>query len=183
LFALLKKLDLDENTIVFFCSDNGATFLEAPIASAGPLRGKKGNLYEGGIRTPMIVRWPGHIEPGRVSDQVWAFWDFLPIAAELAGVDPPATDGISMLPAILGKEQTDHEFLYWEFPSGGYWQAVRYGPWKGIRAKWGGPIELYHLEEDPSETRNLADDHPQIVARIKQIMQAEHTPSAEWPTP
>ena len=184
LFELLKRLGLDERTIVFFCSDNGATYTDAPIHSAGSLRGRKGNLYEGGIRTPMIVRWPGHIEPGRVSDQLWAFWDFLPTAADLAGVAPPAhVDGISMKAALLGQQQENHEFLYWEFPSQGYSQALRYGPWKTIRTGWNGPLELYNLDTDPGEQIDVADQHPQLVAKMESIMKAEHTESAEWPTP
>jgi arylsulfatase A-like enzyme len=184
IFALLNELKIDERTIVFFCSDNGATFTEPPISSAGPLRGKKGTLYEGGIRTPMIVRWPGHIASGRLSDQVWAFWDFLPTAAELAGAAPPkGLDGISMVPALLGQQQRDHEFLYWEHPSGGYSQAVRHGPWKAIRASWGRPLELYHVDKDLGEKNNLAGQHPEIVARMEAFMKSEHTDSEYWPVP
>ena len=184
LFDLLKELKIDEKTIVFFCSDNGATKTDAPINGSGSLRGRKGNLYEGGIRTPMIVRWPGRIAPGRVSDEIWAFWDFLPTAAELAGVTPPEhIDGISILPTLLGKEQKSHEFLYWEFPSGGYSQAVRLSQWKAIRTQWHGPIELYDLSDDPGEQKDVAGRHPQIVARMQVIMKDEHTESAEWPTP
>lgn len=184
IFVLLKRLGLDERTIVFFCSDNGATFTRAPIHSAGPLRGKKGNLYEGGIRTPMIARWPGRISPGRVSDQIWAFWDFLPTAAELAGVaPPPGIDGISMVPALHGKEQQDHEFLYWETPSGGYRQAVRYGPWKALRIRWGRPLELYHLGRDVGEQNNVAGRHPELAAELDAFMKASHVESEHWPTP
>ncbi len=184
ILALLRKLDIDERTIVFFCSDNGATFLEPPIESAGSLRGRKGNLYEGGIRTPMIVRWPGRITPGRVSDQIWAFWDFLPTAAELAGVEPPpGIDGISMAPVLLGRPQRAHEYLYWEHPSGGFSQAVRYGRWKGVRPRWGGPIELYDLEKDSGEQRNVADGHPELVAKIDAYMKSAHVDSEYWPVP
>lgn len=184
ILALLKKLGVDERTVVFFCSDNGATFLKPPIESAGPLRGRKGNLYEGGIRTPMIVRWPGRIAPGRVSDQVWAFWDFLPTAAELAGVEAPeGIDGISMAPALLGGKQREHEFLYWEHPSGRYSQAVRYGRWKGVRPQWGGPVELYDLEQDPGEQNNVADGHPELLAKIDAYMKSAHVDSEYWPVP
>jgi arylsulfatase A-like enzyme len=184
ILALLKELKIDRNTIVFFCSDNGATFTRAPIHSAGPLRGRKGNLYEGGIRTPMIARWLGRIAPGRVSDQVWAFWDFLPTAADLAGVAvPQGIDGLSMLPALLGQKQRDHEFLYWETPSGGYWQAVRYGMWKGVRTRWGGPLELYHLGRDTGERNNVASRHPDLVEKLDAFMRASHVESKDWPTP
>jgi len=184
LFALLKELGIDDRTIVFFCSDNGATYTEPPIESAGPLRGKKGTLYEGGIRTPMIVRWPGRIEAGRVSDQVWAFWDFLPTAAELAGVESPiGIDGISMVPALLGQPQRDHEFLYWEHPSKGYWQAARHGPWKAVRTRWGEPLELYNLDDDPGEQNNVAAKHPEIVAEMDALMKSAHTDSEFWPVP
>jgi arylsulfatase A-like enzyme len=183
-FALLKKLDIDDRTIVFFCSDNGATFTRPPIESAGPLRGRKGTLYEGGIRTPMIVRWPGRIEPGRLSDQVWAFWDFLPTAAELAGAEPPAgIDGISMAPALLGQDQQDHEFLYWEHPSGKYSQAVRHGPWKAVRPRWGQALELYHLEKDPGEQKDVAAGHPEIVSKIEAFMKSARVDSEYWPVP
>ena len=182
--ALLKELNLDDRTIVFFCSDNGATYTQPPIESAGPLRGKKGNLYEGGIRTPMIVRWPGRVAAGRVSDQVWAFWDFLPTAAELGGASPPeGIDGISMVPAILGQEQTDHEFLYWEHPSGGYSQAVRHGAWKAIRPRWGQPLELYDLDRDLEEQENVAAGNPELVVKMEALMSSAHTDSADWPVP
>lgn len=183
-FTLLKNLDIDERTIVFFCSDNGATFTRAPFHSAGPFRGRKGNLYEGGIRTPMIVRWPGRIEAGRMSHQVWAFWDFLPTAAELAGVPVPSgIDGISMAPALLGGKQQDHEFLYWETPAGGYSQAVRHGSWKAIRTRWGGPLELYHLGRDIGEQNDVAVRHPELVEKFEAFMKASHVESEHWPTP
>jgi len=184
LLDLLKKLKWDERTIVFFCSDNGATFTEPPINSSGPLRGKKGNLYEGGIRTPMLVRWPGHIAAGQVSDQMWAFWDFLPTAAELSGTEPPKNiDGISMVPTLLGQQQQGHDFLYWETPSGHYAQAVRYGSWKAVRTRWGGPIELYDLDNDIGEKNNVAKQHPDLVAKIDAFMKASHTDSENWPIP
>jgi arylsulfatase A-like enzyme len=170
----IKQLDLDGRTIVFFTSDNGPhheggvdpKFFDA----AGPLRGGKRDLYEGGIREPMVARWPGHIAPGQTSDFVWAFWDFLPTAAELAGVKPPAgIDGVSVAPVLLappGKEAPipPHEFLYWEFHEGGFQQAVRMGRWKAVRRKLGRPLELYNLASDLGETRNLAGEQPEIVA-------------------
>ncbi len=184
IMALLKKLDVDRETIVFFTSDNGAAFVDPAFNSTGNLRGQKGTLYEGGIRVPMIARWPGQIEPGSTSRQVWAFWDFLPTAAELAGTRPPENiDGISMLPALLGKKQEGHEFLYWEISSGGYQQAVRHGRWKAVRNRWTQPLELYDLSADPGEKQNVAQQHPRVVARIEAYLETARTESENWPNP
>ena len=186
LVALIRKLGLSENTVIFFTSDNGPhregghdpTFFQ----SGGPLRGIKRNLYEGGIRVPMIVRWPGRVKAGSVSDQAWAFWDFLPTAAEIAGARPPAgIDGLSMLPAIEGRPQTGHEYLYWEFHEGGFAQAVRMGDWKGVRRGLGGATELYNLRDDLGETKNVAADHPDVVKRIEEIFRTAHVDSPEFP--
>ncbi|NOZ24304.1 MAG: arylsulfatase [Planctomycetes bacterium] len=186
LLALLKELDIGENTIVFFSSDNGPhqeggarpDFFD----SNGPLRGIKRDLYEGGIRVPMIVRWPGKIKPGTVSDQVWAFWDFLPTAAEIAGVQPPdGIDGISMLPALLGREQTQHNYLYWEFHERGTAMAVRMGKWKAVRPLPKSPIELYDLSKDIGEEHNVADQHSDVVAKAATIFETERTESPHFP--
>jgi arylsulfatase A-like enzyme len=186
LMALLKKLGLDENTIVFFSSDNGPhkeggsspDFFD----SNGPLRGIKRDLYDGGIRDPMIVRWPGKVAPNTASSQVWAFWDFPPTAAEIAGAQAPAgIDGISMLPAILGKPQKNHECLYWEFHEGGFKQAIRMGDWKAVRLDPKLPIELYDLKSDIGEQNNVADKHPDVVAKIEAILKTARTDSAEFP--
>ncbi len=186
IMALLSESGIDRNTIVFFSSDNGPHREGGAdpefFNSSGPLRGIKRDLYEGGIRVPMIVRWPGTIAPGTVSDQVWAFWDFPPTAAELAGVSaPPNIDGISMLPALLGREQKDHEHLYWEFHERGFTQAVRLGNWKGVRFGTDGPIELYNLESDVGEKNNVAEKHPDIVARIARILETVRTDSEFFP--
>jgi len=186
LFDHLKKLGLDDDTIVFFSSDNGPhreggnnpDFFD----SNGPLRGIKRDLYEGGIRVPMIVRWPGHIQPGTVSGFPWAFWDFLPTACDIAGVEPPkGIDGLSVLPAILGKEQKGHGYLYWEFHEGGFKQAVRMGPWKAVRLGTQRPIELYDLATDLGEQTDVADKHPDVVATMADILKAARTDSKEWP--
>jgi len=133
---------------------------------------------------PMIARWPGRIEPGSTSDQAWAFCDFLPTAAELAGARPPENvDGISMLPALLGKQQESHEFLYWELPWGGFAQAVRHDNWKAVRPRAGKPLELYNLEADPGEEDNVADEHPDLVARLEAYMNTAHVESPLWPMP
>src|SRR5205823_6000696 len=135
----LKQLKIDQDTILFFSSDNGP-HKEGGVdpkffQSSGPLRGIKRDLYEGGIRVPMIARWPTHIKPGQTSDLVWAFWDFLPTAAEIAGAKAPEKiDGLSVLPTLLGNAQTNrHDFLYWEFHERGFQQAARMGEWKALR--------------------------------------------------
>ena len=183
----LKELKLDQNTIIFFSSDNGP-HQEGGVdpkffGSSGPLRGIKRDLYEGGIRVPMIVRWPGRIKAGSTNAQVWAFWDFLPTAAEIAGVKPPKDiDGISMLPTLLGTRQTNqHEFLYWEFHERGFQQAARMRDWKAVRPATDTPPELYDLTTDPGETKNVANQHPEIVARIEEYLKSARTESADWP--
>ncbi len=187
LMAELKRRQLDTNTVVFFASDNGP-HKEGGVNpdffnSSGPLRGIKRDMYEGGIRVPMIVRWTGRIPAGAVNDQVWAFWDFLPTAAEIAGVKPPpGLDGISMLPALLGQKQTNqHDFLYWEFHERGSKQAVRMGDWKAVLLEPGQPLELYDLKADLGETNNVAADHPSVVARIEAFLKTARTESDRWP--
>jgi len=186
LLAGLQELGIDRETIVFFSSDNGphreGGSDPAFFRSSGPLQGFKRSLHDGGIRVPMIVRWPGRIRPGRVSDFVWAFWDFLPTAAELAGVSPPAgLDGISVVPALTGQgSQREHELLYWEFHEGGSQQAVRMGPWKAVRA-WQQPIRLFDLCADIGEQHDVAAKHPEIVARIEAYLKTARTESEHWP--
>jgi arylsulfatase A-like enzyme len=183
----LKDLGIDDETIVFFTSDNGAHKEGGNDPewshSSGPLRGIKRDLYDGGIRVPMIVRWPGQIAPNTTSDQVWAFWDFLPTAAEIAGAKAPKDiDGISMLPAILGKPQKNqHEFLYWEFHEGGFKQAVRYGDWKAVRKGTKEPLELYDLKTDVAEARNVAKEHPEVVKKITAYLATARTESKDFP--
>jgi arylsulfatase A-like enzyme len=187
LMAQLKSLRIESNTVVFFTSDNGphkeggvkAEFLK----SSGPLRGIKRDVYEGGIRVPMIVRWPGRINAGAVNDQAWSFADFLPTAAALAGAEPVAgLDGISVLPTLLGERQTEvHECLYWEIHEGGSKQALRVGDWKGVRLEPGRALELYDLKSDPGETHNVAAQHPDVVAQIEARLKAARTESDRWP--
>jgi len=182
LFALLEELGINGNTLVFFTSDNGTTHLIEQVDyeffnSVGPLRGLKGALYEGGIRMPMIAWWPGKVAPGAVTDHVAAHYDVPATLAELAGAEPPPnTDGISFLPVITGNAdaQRKHEFLFWDFAGYGGQVAVRMGNWKGIKTDLqknpGAALELYDLENDLSESRNVAGEHPDIAARIEQIM-------------
>ncbi len=184
--ALLKKLRIDDNTIVFFTSDNGPhreggadpDFSD----SNGPLRGIKRDLYEGGIRVPMIARWPKRIKAGAQSDHVWAHWDFLPTAAEIAGARAPGDiDGVSMLQALLGKKQRGHEFLYWEFHERGFSQAVRTGDWKAVRKSPASPLELYDLKTDIGEQTDVANKHPNVVKKIEDYLRTARTESELWP--
>jgi arylsulfatase A-like enzyme len=187
LFDTLKELNIDDDTVVFFSSDNGPhkegggdpKFFE----SSGPLRGIKRDLYEGGIRVPMIVRWPARIKPRQVNDQPWAFWDILPTLAGIAGVTAPREiDGISMLPTLLGRTQTNrHDFFYWEFHERGFQQAARMGPWKALRLELDKPLELYNLQNDIGEQQNVAAGHPDIVARFEEYFKTARTESAHWP--
>ena len=183
----LRKSGIDKKTLVLFTSDNGPhregganpEFFD----SNGPLRGNKRDLYEGGIRVPLIARWPGKVKPGTVSHHISAFWDFLPTFAELAGVEHlPSIDGISMLPTLMGKpaKQKQHEFLYWEFHERGSKQAVRMGDWKAVRFGVNGKLELYNLKEDIGEEHNTAEHHPDIVAKIESYFKTARTDSQFW---
>ena len=192
LFEKLKELGIDENTVVFFSSDNGphkeGRAEPAFFNSNGPLQGMKRDLYEGGIRVPLIARWPGKIPPATTTDHVSAFWDFLPTAAELAHAKPPGNiDGISMLPTLLARPaaQKQHEFLYWEFHERGGKQAVRMGNFKAVRLDWhkkpDKPLELYNLETDIGENFNIADQNPKIIKKIEAYLKTARTSSPEWP--
>lgn len=186
IMALLKEVGIDDNTLVFFTSDNGPHKEGGGdpefFKSSGPLRGIKRDLYEGGIRVPMIARWPGRIKPGQTSKQVYAFWDVLPTAAAVADVQPPPNlDGISILPALLGQPAQPHEYLYWEFFEHGFQQALRLGDWKAVRLGPGRPLELYDLGTDIHEQNNIADKHPPVVVRIEAILKMARTDSEDWP--
>jgi arylsulfatase A-like enzyme len=189
IMATLAELGLEDDTIVFFTSDNGAAtplWDDDYFGSTGGLRGHKQNFYEGGIRTPFIARWPDKIPRG-VSEHLTAFYDFLPTAAELAGAQTPeGLDGISIVPTLLGAEaagrqQAAHEFLYWELPrydaqtatfrDEAPRQAVRMGEWKAVRPEPDGELELYNLREDPAETSNVAPAHPEVMAKIETYLQ------------
>ena len=198
IMELLRELEVDKNTLVMFSSDNGPHEElggdPAFFASSGPLRGKKRDLYEGGIRVPLIAHWPGTIEPNSVSDHVSAFWDFLPTCAELAGVKTPANiDGKSMVPTLLGfpHEQQKHEFLYWEFlvVAGTHKgkQAVRMGDWKAVRINLHEhpdvAVELYNLKDDLGETKDVSKQNPDIVEEIKRYLETARSPSNLFPMP
>jgi len=186
IMAKLKETGLDENTIVFVCSDNGGTSLYKPFASLGPFREKKGSLTEGGLRTPMLVRWPGKIKAGVVNDTPWGFQDVLPTVGELAQVRtiPPNIDGVSVLPALLGKTQDKERPLYWEQAGAkSFTQAVRMGKWKAIRKGLDAPLELYDLTTDIGETKSVASSHPDVVRKMESFLADCRTDSAEYPVP
>jgi arylsulfatase A len=187
LLALLKELGIDERTLVIFTSDNGAAnkaVLDL-FQSNGPLRGTKRTMYEGGIREPAVARWPGKIKPGTTNDTPWAFYDFLPTAAELIGRPLPVgvkTDGISIVPALLGGTMPKREYLYWELHEPRFMQAVRMGDWKGIRyGSLTAPMELYDLAKDPQEAQNVAAVYPEVVSRIASLMKAAHVEAPQFP--
>ena len=183
----LKRYHLENNTLVLFSSDNGP-HKEGGVDpkffnSGGPLRGIKRDLYEGGIRVPLMARWPGKIKPGQTSSEICAFWDFLPTAAEVADAKaPPQLDGISLVPTLFGKAQTNHhDFLYWEFHERGFQQAGRMSDWKAVRPEANGPLELYDLKTDIGEKTNVADKHPDIVAKMDSLLKNARTDSPDWP--
>ena len=177
----LDKLNLSRDTLVMFSSDNGPHSEGGAdpkfFQSSGGLRGHKRDLYEGGIRVPLIANWPGKIAPGRVTDLVSAFWDVMPTLAEAACIERPGNiDGISFLPTLLDQPslQRRHLFLYWEFDERGPKQAVRLGNWKLIRDA-AGRTELYNLQADPSETRDVAAKQPAVVQSIDFVLQSSQT--------
>ncbi len=184
---LIKKLGIEKKTIVMFTSDNGphseGGHHPKHFDSNGPLRGQKRDLYEGGIRVPLIAWCPGKIPGGKTSDLICASWDFPATACEFAGIDPPKnTDGVSWVPTLTGRGvQKKHEYLYWEFYEQGGKQAVRQGKWKGIRLNVRkdrhGKLLLFDLEKDLGETNNIAAEHPDVVERLAKIMDQAHIPS------
>ena len=187
----LKELNIDEKTIVFFCSDNGPrseptqqlTEVADFFDSNGPLRGYKRDLYDGGIRVPMIVRWPGRVPAGKTSDFAWYFADFLPTAADLAGADTPKSiDGEGVVPVLLDeREDLGDRFLYWEYFEKGFQQAVRWRSFKAIRLKQGKPLLLFDLSKDIGEQNNVADKHPEVIAQIEDYLKTARTESLNWP--
>lgn len=182
LMALLKELNLDANTLVFFASDNGSGHQPAFFNSSGELRGMKRDMYEGGLRSPGIARWPGRIKPGVVSEQVWAFWDLLPTLAELTAQKlPGATDGISFLAAMTEGKRIEHPPLYFEFHERGFSQAARIGDWKAVRTGARKPIELYDLKNDPSEAKDVAAENSDMVKRFEDYLKIARTESPLWP--
>ena len=183
---LIGARGLDRRTLVLFTSDNGPHQEgggdPAFFNSSGGLRGIKRDLYEGGIRVPMIARWTGTIPAGRVSDHPWAHWDMLPTLAEVARAKAPARiDGISMVRALGGRSQPTHPFFYWEFHERGFQRAVLMGRWKAVRLKNGAPLELYDLQTDSHEERNVAGTNAAIVSKIEAYLKTARTESELWP--
>ena len=199
--SLVRELGLDEQTIYIFSSDNGplndrfAGTDSDYFQSAGPLRGFKGSLYEGGFREPTVARWKGRIPAGSTSERVSGFEDWLPTLLELIGAKdktPVGLDGISLAPTLLGQQQPERPFLYREFPGYGGQVSLRRGDWKviaknllpqGKRPAETWKLELYNLKDDIGESRDVAADHPEIVAKMDQLLREQHTPSAEFPFP
>jgi arylsulfatase A len=182
LMALLKELNLDERTLVVFASDNGAAYRDELFNHSGPLRGYKRDMYEGGLRSPSIARWPGRIKAGAVSEQVWALWDVLPTLAELTAQTPPAgLDGVSILPALLDGKRADRPPLYFEFHERGFEQAARIGDWKAVRHGPKLPVELYDLKADLGERHDVAARNPEVVKRFEDYFSGARTDSETWP--
>jgi len=182
----LRALKLENDTLVFFTSDNGPHREGGAdpqfFASSGPLRGIKRDLYEGGIRVPMLARWPGKVPAGKVSPVPWAFWDFLPTAAELTGLKPPeGLDGASVAPLLTGGEPPKRSHFYWEFHERGFHQAVRTGDWKAIRHGLKGPVELYDLSKDLGERQDVAAANPTVVESVTKILAEARTESERFP--
>jgi arylsulfatase A-like enzyme len=186
LIDVVSERGMSERTLIMFTSDNGPHREGGAdpefFRSSGGMRGIKRDLYEGGIRVPMVARWTGTIPGGRVSYHEWAHWDMLPTLAEIAGAKPPAgIDGMSMARALRGEQQPRHEFMYWEFHERGFQQAVRMDHWKAVRLKKDAPLELYDLPNDPNEQHDVASDNPDVVAKIEKYLATARSESARWP--
>jgi arylsulfatase A-like enzyme len=188
----VKKLGLDDNTVIMFSSDNGATFNGGVDAkffnSVSGLRGLKMDLYEGGIREPLLARWPGKIPAGATSGLLSVQYDMMATFAAIAGIPAPANDGISLLPEMTGrkKQQAQRPYIYFEYPEKGGQVAIRMGSWKavktGLKANRNSPWELYDLQADPSEENNIAAQHPALLRQFDAIVKKEHRPAhiREW---
>lgn len=190
----LQSLGLEKDTLVIFTSDNGPTYRRLGgsdsdfFESAGVFKGLKGSVYEGGIRVPMVASWPGKIPAGKTTEEPAAFWDLMPTILNMTGnkeAIPAQVDGINLAPTLFGKSnQKSHAYLYWEFPSYGGQQALRMGNWKTVRQgifKNGLQTELYDLATDPSESTNVANKYPSILAEMERLMQEARTPSEKYP--
>jgi arylsulfatase A len=182
----VRTRGLDSRTLVIFTSDNGPHVEGGGdpefFKSSGGLRGVKRDLYEGGIRVPMIARWTGAIPAGGTNPQPWAHWDLFPTVAEIAGAKTPAgLDGMSMARALRGQTQPTHDYFYWEFHERGFQQAVRMGAWKAVRLAKDKPLELYNLEVDPYEQHDVSASQPDVIAKIEKYLATARTDSPNWP--
>ncbi len=186
----ITELGLNENTLIIFTSDNGpykgrAFTSDSVFASNGPFRGYKRDLYEGGIRMPFVAQWTGVIPAGTITNHASAFYDFFPTVADIIDAQPPKTDGISYLNAMLGEPQEKHEYLYFEFYEGGKSQAMVMDEWKAVRndvfRNDMAPVELYNLNYDIEENNDISSENPEIVAQMRALMKEAHTPDPEWP--
>ncbi len=187
---LLKELKIDDNTIVFFAGDNGSSFApNSPLAKqfdqtkGGQLRGFKRGMYEGGLRQAAMVRWPG-VVPKKVSNEPWAFWDFLPTAAELAGAKIPSgfqPDGLSLVSFLKGGPAPQRKYFYWELHEGASIQAIRFGDWKAVRNGLSKDIELYDLKTDSAENNDVAAKHPDVVKEAASLMNKARVDDPNWP--
>jgi arylsulfatase len=198
---LVRELGLESDTLFVFTSDNGPLYDQLGgtdtdfFGSANGFRGRKGSLYEGGVRVPCIVGWKGHIQAGTTSERVTGFEDWLPTLLELIGAKamiPRGLDGLSFAPTLRGKSQRARPYLYREFPAYGGQQSVRVGDWKAVRQRLKPAsqptqpamhIELYDLRQDPAETQDVAEAHPAIVAKLERLMRAQHVPAPDFPLP
>ncbi|MEN1681641.1 MAG: arylsulfatase [Planctomycetota bacterium] len=201
LLALLEELGIDDNTLVVFSGDNGSSFKpKSDIGRrfdqtmGGTLRGSKNTLYEGGLRQAALARWPTVVPAGRVTDEPWAFWDFLPTAVEIAGGELPGddvADGLSLVSFLKGGSAPSRECFYWELHNNPAWpggfpnplQAVRFGDWKAVRNGAGTPLELYDLSVDGAESHDLAADRPDLVAKAERLLAASRVPDPNWGAP
>lgn len=190
IFTLLRELGLDEDTLVMTAGDNGSSF--APSSEVGRLfdqasnglRGYKRSLYEGALRQAALARWPGKIPAGRLSHEPWAFWDFLPTAAELADAKVPAelkTDGLSLVSFLKGGPAPKRDYFYWELHEAQSLQAVRWGDWKAVRNGPQAKMEIYDLKTDAAERNNLAAAHPELVEKALALFKQAHVEDPDWP--
>jgi arylsulfatase A-like enzyme len=191
LVALLKKMGIEKNTLILFAGDNGSSFGEASAIStffnqpmSGKLRGFKRGMYEGGLRQASLAYWPGTVPSGRVSEEPWAFWDFLPTCAELSGATYPADFkpcGLSLASFLKGGSAPQRECFYWELHEGSFKQAIRFGNWKAVRNGPNGNIELYDLSKDSAERHDLAASQPEKVKQAEQLMLQARVDDPNWP--
>jgi arylsulfatase A len=190
LLDLLVELKIEKDTLVLFSGDNGSSYSpESPLGklfdqAGNGLRGYKRGLYEGALRQAAFAWWPGSVPAGRVSEEPWAFWDFLPTAVELSGMERPKlprTDGLSLVSFLKGGGAPNREYFYWELHEGRPQQAVRFGDWKAVRKAPGAELELFDLGRDRGEQRDLAATFPEVGQRAEILMRSAHEENPDWP--